>query len=65
MTDRWLLLEIKKLMQNRKRVVLLDPIGHCTCCIIIDVKAMGFPQNEENEPLSLLRDSNSETYRET
>ena len=52
-------------MQNRKRVVLLDPIGQCNFCIINDVKAMGFPQNWENEPLWLIKNNNSETYSET
>ncbi len=29
MTEQWLIQDIKKLMQHRNRVVLLDPGGQC------------------------------------
>ncbi len=35
MTEQWLLSEINKLIQNRKRVVLLDPIGRCNFVLSI------------------------------
>ena len=30
MTEQWLVKDIKKLLQHRNRVVLLDPTGQCS-----------------------------------
>jgi hypothetical protein len=35
MTEQWLIQDIKKLMQHRNRVVLLDPSGHCSFMVPI------------------------------
>lgn len=35
MTEQWLIQDIKKLMQHRNRVVILDPAGQCNLLLPI------------------------------
>ena len=37
MTEQWLIQDVKKLLQHRNRVVLLDPTGQCGFALTLQI----------------------------